>query len=126
MEQVWQTQKKYGSRAMVMALVAAFIFLLTGQKEICRGLVLGTVFSVINFVLMGQFLAGRIKETRGRASVAAMKGLVFRYAVLAIPLVVSVKFTRFDVPATVVGLFMVQLAILSDHMFRGLPLFRRQ
>ncbi len=125
MEQVRQTQKKYCSRAMLMAFTLALIFLFAGQKEICRGLVLGAVFSAINFALMGQALPGRINKEKGKASMTALRGIVLRYAILTIPLVMAIKFKRFDVPATAAGLFMVQLAILADHFFRWLPSFRR-
>lgn len=125
MEQVRQVQKKYCSRAMLMAFVAALIFLVAGYKEICRGLVLGAVFSSINFVLMGRGLPDRIKKEKGKASRAALRGIIIRYAILAIPLVMAIKFKRFDVLATAAGLFMVQLAILADHFFRLLPSFRR-
>ena len=50
---VLDTQKKYGSRALVLAIGAGLLFLSLGQKEVCRGLVLGGVFSAVNFALMG-------------------------------------------------------------------------
>jgi len=41
MEPIQQIQKKFGSRAMVAAVVAGMIFILAGQKSIAKGLVLG-------------------------------------------------------------------------------------
>ena len=35
---------------MVIAVIAGIIFVLMGQKSIAKGLVLGSVFSVINFI----------------------------------------------------------------------------
>ncbi len=126
MEPVRQVQKKYCSRAMLMAFATALVFLFAGKKGISRGVVLGAVFSTINFVLMGYALPGRIKREKGKASLVALRGIMMRYAVLALPLVIAIKFERFDVLATAAGLFMVQLAILADHFSRSLPLSRRE
>jgi hypothetical protein len=37
---------------------------------------------------------------------------------LAIPIVVAAKFEQFDLVAAIVGIFMIQLVILADHIFR--------
>ena len=63
---VLDTQKKYGSRALVLAIGAGLLFLALGQKEVCRGLVLGGVFSAVNFALMGQALRYRLSDNRRR------------------------------------------------------------
>ena len=41
--------------------------------------------------------------------------LLVRYVLLAVPLVLAVQSERFNLPATVVGIFMVQLVILLEH-----------
>ncbi len=117
MESVSQTQKKYGSRAMVVAIVIAFMLILIDLKPVAKGLVLGTIFSVINFVLIGQTLPMRLSKSKRGAFLISLTSIVFRYAILAIPLVVAVKFEQFELPAAILGIFMVQLTILAESLF---------
>ncbi len=112
---VLDLQKKYSSRALMLAIGAGLLFLVLGQKGICRGLVLGGVFSAINFALMGQTLRYRLSNNRKAATLRSLISLLSRYLLLAIPLVVSVRSDRFNFPATVVGIFMVQLVIMIEH-----------
>jgi len=116
MESVSQTQKKYGSRAMVIAIIAAFIFILAGLKPVGKGLVLGTIFSVINFVLIGQTLPLRLSKTRRKTFFLSLGSIFFRYALLAVPLILAIKFDQFDLPAAIFGIFMIQLVILADYL----------
>ena len=117
MESVSQTQKKYGSRAMIVAIVIAFMLILIDLKPVGKGLVLGTIFSVINFVLIGQTLPMRLSKSKRGAFLISLTSIVFRYAILAIPLVVAVKFEQFELPAAILGIFMVQLTILAEGLF---------
>ena len=112
---VLDVQKKFGSRALVLAIGVGLIFLAAGHKEICRGLVLGGVFSTINFALMGQFLHYRMDANRKAAARRSLIALLVRYVLLAVPLVVAVQSERFNLPATIVGIFMVQLVILIEQ-----------
>ena len=116
MESVSQTQKKYGSRAMIIAIIAAFIFILAGLKPIGKGLVLGTIFSVINFVLIGQTLPLRLSQTKRKTFFLSLGSIFFRYALLAVPLVLAIKFDQLDLPAVIFGIFMIQLVILADYL----------
>ena len=115
---VRELQKKYGTKAMALAIGIALICLIVGHKAACRGVILGALFSTLNFVLMAQAFHAKIGPDRKRASLAALGNIIFRYMFLAIPLYLAIKFPRFDLVATVAGLFMVQVIILSDHIFR--------
>lgn len=112
---VLDIQKRYGSRAMMLSIGVAVLFMLMGQKEICRGLVLGGLFSTINFVLMGQFLQYRLSENQKAGTRKSLIAMLIRYSLLAIPLILAIRSDQFNFPATVVGLFMVQLVIMIDH-----------
>jgi hypothetical protein len=118
MESVKQTQKKYGSRAIWIAIAVGFVFFLAGYKPIGKGLVLGTIFSVINFVLIGQALPLRIGHPKGKAFFISLGSLFCRYLIMAVPLVVAVKFEQIDLVGAIVGLFMIQLVILADHLLK--------
>ena len=116
MESVRQTQKKYGSRAMIIAIIAGFFLILAGQKTIGKGLILGTVFSVINFVMIGQTLPLRLSQTKRKTFLFSLGSIVFRYTLLAVPLILAIKFEQFDLPAAICGIFMIQLVILADYL----------
>ncbi|BBO83749.1 hypothetical protein DSCO28_43150 [Desulfosarcina ovata subsp. sediminis] len=112
-------QKNYGAKALALAIFVSLLFLALGYKAICRGLVLGAFFSTINFVLMAQTLHKTIKSDNVKASISAFGNICFRYIFIAIPLVIAIKFARFNLAATIVGLFMVQSVILGDHLYRN-------
>ncbi|CAB1055597.1 hypothetical protein D1BOALGB6SA_330 [Olavius sp. associated proteobacterium Delta 1] len=118
MESVKQTQKKYGSRAIWIAIAIGLCFILAGQKDVAKGLILGTVFSVINFILIGQTLPLRLGKSKRKTFLLSLGSIIFRYVLLAVPIVVAVKFDQFDMVAAIVGIFMIQLVILADHIFR--------
>ena len=112
-------QKSYGSKAMVLAIGVSLFFLLLGHKSVCRGVVLGALFSTINFVLMASSFHLKIRPDRKKASLAAFYNILLRYVFMAIPLFIAIKFPRFNLVATIVGLFMVQLIILTEHIYRN-------
>jgi predicted lysophospholipase L1 biosynthesis ABC-type transport system permease subunit len=116
MEAIRQTQKKYGSAALSFAIITGFIFYLVGLVPICKGLILGTLFSILNFVLMGETLPMRIDRSKGRVFVIALGSIFFRYVLLAIPIVMAIRYEIYDLFAVIIGIFMVQLTLLSDHL----------
>jgi len=118
MESVKQTQKKYGSRAIWIAIVVGFCFFLAGYKPVGKGLVLGTIFSVINFVLIGQALPLRIGKSKGKVFFLSLGSIFCRYILMAVPIIVAVKFEQFDLVGAILGLFMIQFVILADHIFK--------
>ena len=118
MESVNQTQKKYGSLAIWIAIGVGFCLFLTGHKPIGKGLVLGTIFSVINFILIGRALPLRIGSSKGKTFFISLGSIFCRYLLMAVPLVVAVKFQQIDLTGAVIGLFMIQFVILADHAFK--------
>ena len=118
MESVKQTQKKYGSSAIWIAIIIGFCFFLTGHKPVGKGLVLGTIFSVINFVLIGQALPLRIGKSKRKAFFLSLGSIFCRYVLLAVPVIVAVKYEGFDLVAAILGLFMIQFVILADHILK--------
>jgi asparagine N-glycosylation enzyme membrane subunit Stt3 len=118
MESVKQTQKKYGSRAIWIAIIVGLCFLLAGQKPVGKALVLGTIFSVSNFVLIGQALPLRIGKSKGKTIFISLGSIFCRYILMAVPIVVAVKFEQFDLVGAIIGLFMIQFVILADHILK--------
>jgi hypothetical protein len=102
---------------MIAAVIAGAAFILTGYKPIGKGLILGTLFSVLNFVLMGQSLPLRVSSSGRRRFILALGALIFRYALLAVPLILAVRSEQFHLPATIGGIFMIQLVIIAEHFY---------
>jgi len=126
MEAVKQVQKKYITRALTLSIIVGLLFILMGQKSIGKGLVLGTVFSVLNFILMGQSIGLKLGHSKAKTFSIAMGSIFFRYLLLAIPLIVAIRFEQFHLVAAALGIFMIQLVILADHIRTLIPSLRRK
>lgn len=116
METLRATQKKYGSRALTAAILISLILMLFGFKSLGKGLILGTLFSVINFILMGETLPLRLGRSPKGAVLAALGSILLRYTLLAVPLAAALHFPQIHFFGVVVGLFAVQTAILGEHL----------
>ena len=116
MDPVRQTQKKYCSRAMMLSILISLGFILAGYKPIGKGLVLGTFFSIINFILMGETLSAKLGYAKKTTFFIALGSIFFRYILLAAPLIIGVKFEQINFFAVIGGIFSVQLVILIDHL----------
>ena len=116
MNEVRQIQKQYCSQAMLLAIGAALIFLAAGAKPISKGLVLGTLFSILNFILIAQGLPFHLNKGRSKTVLICLGSIWLRYALLAVPLVMAIKLEMFNFFAAAVGIFMVQLVILGHHL----------
>ena len=116
MEAVRQTQKRYCSAAITVAIFAGLLFILAGQEPVGKGLILGTVFSIVNFILMGETLPYRVGKSKRKTFLLALGSIYGRYIILAIPLIMAVKFEQFNLYAVIFGIFLIQLFIIADHV----------
>ena len=126
MEVLKQTQKKYATRALILAIITGLLFILMGQKSMGKGLVLGTIFSVLNFILMGQSIALKLGRSKAKTFSIVLGSIFFRYLLLAIPLIVAIRFEQFHIVAAAVGIFMIQLVILAEHVLTLIPAMRKK
>ena len=120
MESIKQTQKKYCSQAMLAAIVTGLVFILAGQKPMGKGLILGTLFSVLNFILMGQLIPLQLGQTRPKTYMISFGSIAIRYGLLALPLLIALKFEQFNLWMVICGLFMIQIVIMVDHIRKRL------
>jgi len=111
---------------MILAILFCLFFIMIGCKPIGKGLVLGTLFSIINFILMGETLPMRIGKSRRKTFLISICSMGFRYALLAVPLVLSIKVEQFSLFAVIAGIFMIQMVILTDHVFEYVISTRRK
>ena len=103
---------------MVIAIIIGLSFILAGYKPVGKGLVLGAIFSVINFVMIGETLPLKLGKSGSKIFLLSIGSLFFRYALLAVPLIVAVKFDQFNLLAVIIGIFMIQITIMFDHLYK--------
>ena len=116
MDAVRETQKRYCSRAMLAAIFVGLVFILTDQSAVGKGLILGTFFSITNFILLGETLPLKAGKSRGTSFIYSLGSIAFRFALMAIPLIIAIKSAKFNLFAVIGGIFMVQIIILADHI----------
>jgi len=117
-EAVSRAQKRYASWALTAAILIGFGFILAGYKPVGKGLVLGTLFSIINFILIGQSLPLGLEKSKRKAFLRSLVSIILRYALMAVPLVVAVKYDQFNLIAAICGLFAIQFVILADYLLK--------
>jgi len=111
-------QKRYCSIAMALAIVGALLLLALDAKPMAKGLVLGTLFSILNFIMMATLLPMRLDKGRRQTFLVGLGGIGFRYVLLAVPLLISAKLDTINFYSTAAGLFMVQGVLMGDHFTR--------
>jgi len=107
---------------VILAIGIGFFLIIAGQKPIGKGLILGTIFSIINFILIAETLPIRIGKTKGKTFFLTLGSIFFRYLVLAVPLMMAIKFEQFNLFAVIAGIFTVQIIIMADHLFNDISL----
>ena len=126
MESIRQTQKKYCQRAITAAIFAGLLFILAGLEPIGKGLILGTIFSIINFIIMGEMLPLKIGKSKNKTYFFSLMSIFSRYILLAIPLLIAVKFDQYNLISVVFGIFLVQFFILAEQIFANFSSKRRK
>jgi len=105
---------------MLAAIFVGLVFILMGQHAVGKGLILGTFFSIVNFVLLGETLPLKAGKSGGKSFLFSLGSIFFRFALMAIPLIVAIKSVKFNLFAVIGGIFMVQIIILADHIVQTL------
>ncbi len=103
-------QKRYASRALYVALAVGAVLIVAGFPPLGKGFILGTLFSAVNFVLIGEMLPWQMGAAHRR-----LIAVLARFTLMAVPLVTAVQRPEFDILGVVPGLLMVQAVILADH-----------
>jgi hypothetical protein len=103
---------------MGAAIIGGLVFILAGQKAMGKGLILGTLFSVINFILLGELLPLHLGHAKTKTVIFSLGSIIMRYGLIAVPLVVAVKFEQFNLWTVICGIFMIQIVILWDHILK--------
>jgi len=126
MDSLRETQKKYCSRAIIGSIFVGLFFILAGQKPVGKGLILGTFFSILNFIIIGEMIPLRIGKSKNKTFFFSFISICSRYILLAAPLIIAIKFDQYNIIAVIFGIFMVQLFILADHFLSLITSIRRK
>ena len=110
-------QKRTITFVLTLAVVLGGVLLLLGYHSLAKGLILGSLFSSLNFFLMAVFLPLHIGQGRSRVVFISLTSICLRLALLAIPLIVAVNHSQFAISSTIVGLVMVQIVIIVDQLW---------
>jgi len=122
MEAIRPFQKRYCGGALSLAVVLALVAYLAGCPAVTRGLLLGALFSALNFALLGQTMTRKLAGRQQRLPLIVPAAQLGRYLLWGVPVVVAVQTPLVDLPAAIAGLFMVPVCIIADaviHFLRG-------
>ncbi|MBW1649187.1 MAG: ATP synthase subunit I [Deltaproteobacteria bacterium] len=118
MEKIRETEKRYASLAMIISLIVGFVLIVANFKSEGKGLILGAIFSCINFVLIGEAVPSIINKEKRKRIFFSLSSMALRYLILAFPLILGVKYETFDFCFVVIGIFSVQLLLVAEKIFK--------
>jgi phage shock protein PspC (stress-responsive transcriptional regulator) len=117
---MWDVQKRYIRLALILAVMLGGPLMAMGQRSLGKGIILGTLFAVVNFILMALALPMRLRYVRKKALLFALSSIYVRLALMALPLIWALKHDSVALATTAAGLFMIQIAIFGDHLWTKL------
>ncbi len=106
-------QKALIKKALLLSLAVACVFLALNLKSAAKGIALGSIFGVVAFKIMALRLQRRMLH-QGKAR--DYVGLMGRFILLAIPLIIAVRLPSINFAATVAGIFSVKAAIFYHFL----------
>jgi len=101
---------------MMAAIFICIGCIFLGEKAIGKGIVLGALFSVLNFVLIGETLPLTLAPGKKKSSVLSFGFILLRYFLMAVPIFIGIKSETINLFSVAAGLFSVQLMILAEHL----------
>ena len=108
-------EKVCGGTLFIGTLVALFSFLL-GYKSVSKGFLLGTCFSIINFILLNASMPFSMGKDRKRATAVYFSSIMIRYVILAIPIIIAIKSIQFNLISTIIGIFSIQIVLFAYYV----------
>ena len=101
------------TQMLILAAVVAVGALALGYTASAKGFILGTFFSIFNFLLMIRQAPGRlVEEGRKKATFKSGYGIGLRMIILAAPVYIAFQLPGIDVLFTAIGIFNLQISIL--------------
>ena len=118
MEKIRETERRYASRALIISLIVGSVLIAANFKSEGKGLILGTIFSCINFVLIGETVPSIINKDRRKNIFFSLFSIMLRYLILTFPLILGVKYEAFNFCFVVIGIFSVQLLLIAEKILK--------
>lgn len=101
---------------LLFTLIVAVIFILINKNPIAKGLILGTLFSIVNFFLLGKSIPMTLGRSRYKAGLIGLASILSRYILLAIPIIVGLKYDSYNFIAAVAGIFSIQIVTMMEYL----------
>jgi hypothetical protein len=117
MESIRYLQRRYCGGAFTLAVILSVGSYLAGWPAVTRGLIVGSLFSALNFTLLGKTMTRKLTNQRRGETLLTIAAQLIRYLLWAVPVIIAVKLPPVDLPATIAGLFMVPICIVTDSVF---------
>ena len=114
--EVSELKKRICIKVLILTIMVAIFLLILNERSIVKGLALGSLFSIINFLLLGESIPLALGKTRFKAGMIGFASIVIRLSVLAFPLLVGLKSPSFNFAAVVAGIFSVQIVTLVEYI----------
>jgi len=114
--EVSEVRKRICIKVLILTLVVAIFFIILNERSIVKGLALGSLFSIVNFLLLGESIPLVLGHTRFKAGVIGLASMGIRFSVLVFPLLVGLKSPSFNFAAVVAGIFSVQIVTLFEFI----------
>lgn len=108
-------QRKLSRQVFGASVAIGLVLFAVGLKPLGKGLVLGSLFSVLNFVIMAQVLPHQVGLTRRKATVFAFFSIFLRFGLMAVPLIVAMKMDSFHWVGVTLGLFAVPVGLFLNQ-----------
>ncbi len=115
---LYDVQKRYATMALIAAIIGGGGLMVAGYAPLGKGLLAGTLFSVLNFWLMAKALPHRLGHGRAKTFFLSITSIYGRYAFMALPLILAVKLPHLAISTVVLGLFAVPLMILGERIWQ--------
>jgi hypothetical protein len=112
MEQLIAFKKIITIQILVLAGLVAAVALLLNYPTVAKGFVLGSFFSLLNFLVMARSTAKRLGQTRRLATASSGANIVVRLGLMAVPLYAAITMPQFNAVAAAAGLFNLQISIV--------------
>jgi hypothetical protein len=120
-KQSWHhMQQRYCAMVLIVAAVTAGALIFMGYLSLGKGLVLGAVFSTLNFTAMAIMLPMQFNPQRRKGTLVSLGSILLRYSLMAIPLIIALRSPRIALSTVIIGLFGIQISILGDHLWARL------
>jgi hypothetical protein len=105
-------KKRIVLQILITAAIVAVGALVIGQESAAKGFVLGSLFSVANFLMMARHAVNGLGESQGRATARRLFSLGLRMGILALPIYLAFRIPELDLLFTVLGVFNLQVSII--------------